>query len=118
MDATFWALMPPIVAIVLALITKEVYVSLLIGIWSGGRVLRQLPRAGRAGNYLRHYERAGGKQHQHYYFPGAFGNAGGFNEQVRRFPGYGTGPPGRLRPSGAPVRHRGPGRFDFRGRLF
>lgn len=36
MDATFWALMPPIVAIVLALITKEVYVSLLIGILAGG----------------------------------------------------------------------------------
>ena len=36
MDATFWALMPPVVAIVLALITKEVYVSLLIGILAGG----------------------------------------------------------------------------------
>ena len=35
MDATFWALMPPVVAIVLALITKEVYVSLLIGILGG-----------------------------------------------------------------------------------
>ena len=28
--------MPPVVAIVLALITKEVYVSLLIGILAGG----------------------------------------------------------------------------------
>ena len=36
MDATFWALMPPVVAIVLALITKEVYVSLLIGILENG----------------------------------------------------------------------------------
>ena len=35
MYATFWALMPPIVAIVLALITKEVYSSLLIGIAIG-----------------------------------------------------------------------------------
>ncbi len=34
--ATFWALVPPIVAIVLALITKEVYSSLLIGIIVGG----------------------------------------------------------------------------------
>lgn len=34
--ATFWALIPPIVAIVLALITKEVYSSLFIGIVIGG----------------------------------------------------------------------------------
>ena len=33
---TFWALVPPIVAIVLALITKETYSSLFIGILSGG----------------------------------------------------------------------------------
>lgn len=36
MYATFWALLPPIVAIVLALITKEVYSSLFIGILVGG----------------------------------------------------------------------------------
>lgn len=35
MHATFWALIPPVVAIVLALITKEVYSSLLIGILVG-----------------------------------------------------------------------------------
>ncbi len=34
--ATYWALVPPIVAIVLALITKEVYSSLFIGIVLGG----------------------------------------------------------------------------------
>ena len=34
--ATFWALIPPIIAIVLALITKEVYSSLIIGIIAGG----------------------------------------------------------------------------------
>ena len=34
--ATFWALVPPIVAIVLALITKEVYSSLFVGIVVGG----------------------------------------------------------------------------------
>ena len=34
--ATFWALLPPIIAIVLALVTKEVYSSLFIGIVSGG----------------------------------------------------------------------------------
>lgn len=36
MYATVWALVPPIVAIVLALITKEVYSSLFIGILVGG----------------------------------------------------------------------------------
>jgi Na+/H+ antiporter NhaC len=36
MYQTFWALVPPIVAIVLALITKEVYSSLFIGIVVGG----------------------------------------------------------------------------------
>lgn len=35
MYATFWSLVPPIVAIVLALITKEVYSSLFIGILVG-----------------------------------------------------------------------------------
>ncbi len=34
--ATFWALIPPIVAIVLALLTKEVYMSLFVGILAGG----------------------------------------------------------------------------------
>ncbi len=36
MYATFWSLVPPIVAIVLALITKEVYSSLFVGILVGG----------------------------------------------------------------------------------
>ncbi len=36
MYATFWALVPPLVAIALALITKEVYSSLFIGILVGG----------------------------------------------------------------------------------
>lgn len=36
MYATFWALIPPLVAIVLALITKEVYSSLFMGIVIGG----------------------------------------------------------------------------------
>ena len=36
MYATFWALVPPIVAILLALITKEVYISLFVGIIFGG----------------------------------------------------------------------------------
>ena len=35
MEGTFWALVPPIIAIVLALITKEVYSSLFVGILVG-----------------------------------------------------------------------------------
>ena len=33
---TIWSLLPPVIAIVLALITKEVYSSLFIGILCGG----------------------------------------------------------------------------------
>ena len=33
--ATFWAILPPLVAIVLALITKEVYSSLFLGVVTG-----------------------------------------------------------------------------------
>lgn len=36
MYATFWALVPPVIAITLALITKEVYSSLFVGILMGG----------------------------------------------------------------------------------
>ena len=35
MYGSFWSLVPPIIAIVLALITKEVYSSLFIGILAG-----------------------------------------------------------------------------------
>ncbi len=40
--ATFWALIPPIIAILLALITKEVYSSLFIGILAGGIIYSNL----------------------------------------------------------------------------
>lgn len=36
--ATVWSLLPPVIAIVLALITKEVYSSLFIGILAGGLI--------------------------------------------------------------------------------
>ena len=38
MYATFWSLVPPLVAIILALITKEVYSSLFIGIVTGALI--------------------------------------------------------------------------------
>ncbi len=42
-NETFWALLPPIIAIGLALITKEVYSSLFIGILSGAILAAQTP---------------------------------------------------------------------------
>ena len=39
MEGTFWAFVPAIVAIVLALITKQVYVSLFFGVFVGGMFL-------------------------------------------------------------------------------
>ena len=39
---TFWALVPPIIAITLALITKEAYSSLFIGVVIGGVILAGL----------------------------------------------------------------------------
>ena len=35
MTGTFWAILPPVIAIILALITKEVYLSLMVGIAAG-----------------------------------------------------------------------------------
>ena len=35
MEGTFWAFLPAIIAIVLALVTKQVYVSLFLGIFVG-----------------------------------------------------------------------------------
>lgn len=40
--ATFWALLPPLIAILLALFTKEVYSSLFIGILTGGLIYSNL----------------------------------------------------------------------------
>ena len=39
LTSTVWTLLPPVIAIALALITKEVYSSLLIGILSGALLL-------------------------------------------------------------------------------
>ena len=33
---SFWSILPPILAIGLALLTKEVYLSLILGIFAGG----------------------------------------------------------------------------------
>ncbi len=46
MYSTFWALIPPIVAIALALITKEVYSSLFVGVVLGGLMASNFSFAG------------------------------------------------------------------------
>ncbi len=42
MQATIWAILPPVIAIVLALLTKEVYLSLMVGILAGAFLLTGL----------------------------------------------------------------------------
>lgn len=44
--ATFWALVPPVIAIALALITKEVYSSLFVGIIVGGLLSSNIFKSG------------------------------------------------------------------------
>lgn len=44
--ATFWALIPPVIAIALALITKEVYSSLFVGIVVGGLLSANIFKSG------------------------------------------------------------------------
>ena len=39
---TWWSLVPPLLAIILALVTKEVYSSLFIGVAGGGRVFNRV----------------------------------------------------------------------------
>ena len=39
---TWWSLVPPLLAIVLALVTKEVYSSLFIGVAAGGTAVYRL----------------------------------------------------------------------------
>ena len=60
--ATIWALLPPLVAIILALITKEVYSSLFVGIvgnlitkllkpWNQGNIWSYMAGSTAAGKY-------------------------------------------------------------------
>ena len=51
-SGTFWALIPPFVAIALALVTKEVYSSLFIGIVLGGLFAANLNPVGALDNIL------------------------------------------------------------------
>ena len=43
MEFGFWSLVPPVLTIALALITKNVFIALLIGILTGNLVLNHFP---------------------------------------------------------------------------
>ena len=47
MYGTFWALVPPVIAITLALITKEAYSSLFIGVTVGALFSQAFPPSAR-----------------------------------------------------------------------
>ena len=86
---TFWSLLPPIVAIVLALISKEVYSSLFLGCLVGALLYTQcnpLEHHSRIGwRQLRHHIRSGGRRkHGHYRILGSAWHNGRSDEQGRR----------------------------------
>ena len=41
MTASVWSVLPPVISIILALWTKEVYMSLLVGIFAGALIFTQ-----------------------------------------------------------------------------
>ena len=61
---TWWALVPPLLAIVLAFITKEVYSSLFIGVAVGAMLYSGFNPWESFVNFFRHYE----KQYESEYF--------------------------------------------------
>ena len=73
---TFWALVPSIVAIVLALITKEAYSSLFLGVLMGGLFISQ----GSFPNFLNAVFKDGMIKHWHLVLFGDFRDDGRFDE--------------------------------------
>ena len=57
MTGTFWAILPPVIAIILALVTKEVYLSLMIGIASGALMYHDFHLIKAMDKILRSWER-------------------------------------------------------------
>ena len=57
MTGTFWAILPPVIAIILALVTKEVYLSLMIGIASGALMYHDFHLIKAWIRFLRSWER-------------------------------------------------------------
>ena len=98
---TFWSLLPPIVAIVLALISKEVYSSLFLGCLVGALLVSNFRPWE---TLVQLVEGDNGivttvsdcRQHRHHRVPGGTGHHGGPDEQDRRLRG--------VRPLGQEVR--------------
>ena len=82
MSGTIFSLIPPIVAIALALITKEVYLSLLIGIMSGAFLFTGPNPASCGGNNDRDHGREDRGQCQHSAFPGISRHRGSTDHKV------------------------------------
>lgn len=51
MDYGILSLVPPVIAIILAIYTRQVFVSLLFGIWLGWLVLTGLPLEAGSGSF-------------------------------------------------------------------
>ena len=79
MSGTIWALVPPIVAIALALWTKEVYLSLLIGILSGALLCRHP-------DHDRSHELENRRQREYSALPGIPWNHRSPDYKIRSFP--------------------------------
>lgn len=87
MYGTIWALLPPVVAIVLALITKEVYSSLFIGIVTGALIYTGFSPYCNAGygDQRRIYQFRGGcMEYRYLHVPDPVGYHGSTDEQGRR----------------------------------
>ena len=82
MYGTIWALLPPVVAIVLALITKEVYSSLFIGIVTGALIYTGFSPIATLDTDQRriHQFRCGCMEHRYLHVPDPVGNHGGIDE--------------------------------------
>ena len=82
MSGTFWAVLPPVIAIALALLTREVYSSLFIGIFVGALMFTASARGDR--NDVFDHERKGFRQHEYHFIFGYAGHFGVSHYQIGR----------------------------------
>ena len=116
-QATFWGLVPPIIAIGLALLTKEVYSSLFIGILAGALLYTGFNVEDTVNHvfFRRHCHRpVGYRESGDPGIPGNSGNHGKPHEQggrLRRFRALGVQKD--QNPGGRAAGYRGSGSADF-----
>lgn len=85
MSGTIWALVPPIVAIALALWTKEVYLSLLIGILSGALLFTKFHILAATQTMIEVMNWKIGRQREYSALPGIPWNHRSPDHKIRRF---------------------------------